>query len=130
MAKEPVTDLKRQLADLSPAKRALLEKKRKRADVSWAAPAILPREKRDRAPLSFAQQRLWLIQQLDPASCLYNVPRAIRINGPLNVSALEQSLNEIVRRHEVLRTTFVIEDDQPVQEIAPEMKTSLALVHL
>ncbi|MGH7834015.1 MAG: condensation domain-containing protein, partial [Candidatus Binatia bacterium] len=55
-------------------------------------------------PLSFAQQRLWFLDQLEPNSPLYNVPRAIRIRGSLNRASFEQSLNEIVRRHEVLRT--------------------------
>src|SRR5258708_1624641 len=90
---------------LTPAKQALLERMRKRTALT-VAPAIRPRETRDSAPLSFAQQRLWLIQQLDPQSYLYNVPRALHIRGRLDVPALENALNSIIERHEILRTTF------------------------
>ncbi|HYK22282.1 MAG TPA: amino acid adenylation domain-containing protein [Pyrinomonadaceae bacterium] len=69
------------------------------------------------APLSFAQQRLWFLDQYEPENILYNVPLAIRLKGPLDVMALERSLNEILKRHEALRTTFSIVDDRPVQVI-------------
>ena len=69
-------------------------------------------------PLSFAQQRLWLLDRLEPGSPLYNVPRALRLVGALNVEALTRALSEIVRRHETLRTTFPIINEQPVQSIA------------
>src|SRR5215467_5823259 len=69
------------------------------------------------APLSFAQQRLWFLDQYEPDNILYNLPSAIRLKGTLNVTALERSLNEIVRRHGALRTTFSIVDDRPVQVI-------------
>jgi amino acid adenylation domain-containing protein len=68
-------------------------------------------------PLSFAQQRLWVLDQLEPGSSAYNIPVAEQISGPLNVAALEQSFNELVRRHESLRTTFTIVEGQPVQII-------------
>ncbi|HKG81173.1 MAG TPA: condensation domain-containing protein, partial [Pyrinomonadaceae bacterium] len=70
-------------------------------------------------PLSFAQQRLWLLDQLEPGSHVYNMPGAVRIAGALNVVALEKSLNEIVRRHESLRTRFPVVDGEPVQAIDP-----------
>ena len=57
-------------------------------------------------PTSFAQQRLWFFDQLIPARPLYNIPSVLRLTGPLDVAALEQSFNEVVRRHETLRTTF------------------------
>ena len=66
-------------------------------------------------PLSFAQQRLWFINQMEPASFAYNIPVVQQISGRLNVSAVEQSFNELFRRHESLRTTFKIKDGQPVQ---------------
>src|SRR6266542_2375549 len=81
-------------------------------------------------PVSFAQQRLWFLEQLEPGSPFYNVPSAVRLSGPLDVPALEQSLNEIVRRHEVLRTTFIMDDGQPVQAIAPSVSVSLPVVDL
>src|SRR5262249_6753318 len=68
-------------------------------------------------PLSFAQQRLWLLDQLERESGLYNVLCAVRLTGPLDLAALRQSLIEIVRRHEVLRTRFIDSDGNPVQEV-------------
>ncbi|HEY0737985.1 MAG TPA: amino acid adenylation domain-containing protein [Herpetosiphonaceae bacterium] len=69
-------------------------------------------------PLSFAQQRLWFLDQLHPNSTAYTVPLVARLTGTLDVAALRQSLDEIVRRHEVLRTTFTLVDGQPAQIIA------------
>ncbi|HSE15897.1 MAG TPA: amino acid adenylation domain-containing protein [Pyrinomonadaceae bacterium] len=70
-------------------------------------------------PTSFAQQRLWFLNQLQPKSTAYNVPAAVRFTGTLNREALERCLSEIIRRHETLRTTFGVEDGQPVQIISP-----------
>ncbi|MFY9619963.1 MAG: condensation domain-containing protein, partial [Pyrinomonadaceae bacterium] len=69
--------------------------------------------------LSFAQQRLWFLHQLQSEDAAYNVPMAVRLSGPLEVTAFERTLTEIVRRHEVLRTTFTEVDGQPVQVINP-----------
>src|SRR6185503_3582198 len=69
-------------------------------------------------PLSFAQERLWFIDQLQPESAAYNIPGGVQLSGSLEIFALEQSLNEMVRRHEALRTSFVEQDGQPAQEIA------------
>ena len=82
------------------------------------------------APLSFAQQRLWFLDQYEPDNVLYNIPVAIRLSGSLNVTALEQSLNEILRRHEALRTTFSIVDDRPVQVIHAGWDFILTVVDL
>jgi len=84
----------------------------------------------DPVPLSFAQQRLWFLDQLEPGSIVYNLSRSIRITGPLNVAAFEQSLNEIVRRHESLRTTFVSVDGEPIQVIDLARPFSLPIVNL
>src|SRR5215510_5635543 len=81
-------------------------------------------------PLSFAQQRLWFLQQMNPQSPIYNMPVASRLLGKLNVKALEQALNEIVQRHEVLRTTFQMVDAQPMQVISPRAALVLPLVDL
>ena len=90
---------------------------------------ISPIERTDRTrplPLSFAQQRLWFLDQLDPDSPLYNAPWTIRMKGLLNPGALEAALNELVRRHEVFRTTFISVGGEPFQVIAPERKMTVA----
>src|SRR5438067_12810398 len=82
-------------------------------------PAIVPLPRgRDPLPCSFAQERLWFLEQLEPGPA-YNVPTAQRIDGPLDDAALEAALREIERRHEVLRTTFTVRDGQPVPLAAP-----------
>ena len=81
-------------------------------------------------PLSFAQQRLWFLDQLMPNNAFYNVPAALRLTGLLNLAALEQTFNEIVRRHEALRTTFAMVEGQPVQVIAPTLIVPLSVVDL
>jgi amino acid adenylation domain-containing protein len=85
------------------------------------APPLPPvaRLERDRAPLSFAQERLWFLDRLEPGSALYNLPLPLRLEGALDVSALERALGEIVRRHGVLRTTFVEVAGTPLQVVAP-----------
>lgn len=86
---------------------------------------------RDRPlPLSFAQQRLWFVEQLQPDSFTYNEPVALHLFGSLNVEVLQQSINEIVRRHEILRTTFTAIDGQPVQVISPTLKVKVSVTDL
>ena len=87
--------------------------------------AIIPVSRNEDLPLSFAQQRLWFLHQLSPESQSYNMLEALRLDGSPNIVALEQSLNELVRRHEVLRTSFPTVDGNPIQRIAPP--TTLAL---
>ncbi|MBD1872290.1 amino acid adenylation domain-containing protein [Nodosilinea sp. FACHB-131] len=82
------------------------------------------------SPLSFAQQRLWFLYQLAPHNPFYNVPAAIRLTGTLNRSALERSLQEIVRRHAALRTRFTTVDGQPAQVVEPNANVELAVVNL
>src|SRR5437660_513368 len=77
-------------------------------------------------PLSFAQQRLWFLQQLEPESVAYNMPFGMRLRGELNRGGLRRSLNELVRRHEVLRTSFATQQDGPVQVIAAELEVMIA----
>jgi hypothetical protein len=81
-------------------------------------------------PLSLAQQRLWMVEQFEPDTAAYNIPTAVRLSGPLDVPALERSFNEIVRRHETLRTRFVSDFGQPVQVILPELSINLAVIDL
>ncbi|WP_242071964.1 non-ribosomal peptide synthetase [Nostoc sp. FACHB-110] len=88
------------------------------------------RHRPDKLPLSFAQERLWFLAQLQPDSSTYNELFALRLMGLLNVEVLEQSLNEIVRRHEVLRTSFYQDNGQPFQAIASNIKLKLPIIDL
>ncbi|MCA2629515.1 MULTISPECIES: amino acid adenylation domain-containing protein [unclassified Microcystis] len=91
---------------------------------------IIPVSRDQDLPLSFAQQRLWFLQQLSPDSHSYNLLDALRLEGNLNLLALEQSLSELIRRHEILRTTFPMVEGQPIQRIAPPSTVSLPLEDL
>ncbi|HET7460394.1 MAG TPA: amino acid adenylation domain-containing protein [Longimicrobium sp.] len=82
-------------------------------------PPVVPTERTGALPLSFAQERLWFLDRLEPGSATYNIPTALRLTGALDEPALERSLSEIVRRHEALRTVFGEVDGSPVQVIAP-----------
>lgn len=93
-------------------------------------PTLLPSHPSTSSPLSFAQQRLWFLYQLAPHNPFYNVPAAIRLKGILDRSALERSLQEIVRRHAALRTRFTTVDGQPVQVVEPNANVELAVVNL
>ncbi len=81
-------------------------------------------------PLSFAQQRLWFLDRLEPGNSAYNISLAVNLKGQLDISLLEQSLNEIIRRHETLRTTFTTVNGQPVQIIASSLKLSLSVINI
>ncbi|HEX2207374.1 MAG TPA: non-ribosomal peptide synthase/polyketide synthase [Longimicrobium sp.] len=83
------------------------------------APPVVPVERDRPLPLSFAQERLWFLDRLQPGGGFYNIPSALRLGGALDVPALERALGEIVRRHESLRTTFADDGESPVQVIAP-----------
>ncbi|MDZ8032059.1 non-ribosomal peptide synthetase [Nostoc sp. DedSLP04] len=100
-------------------------------DLELTASPILPRASNAELPLSYAQTRLWFLDQLEPNSALYNIPLALRLTGNLNRAALEQSLQEIIHRHEALRTNFVIVDGQPTQVIREQGIVSVVdLTHL
>ncbi|WP_038296370.1 hybrid non-ribosomal peptide synthetase/type I polyketide synthase [[Scytonema hofmanni] UTEX B 1581] len=96
------------------------------------APPItaVPRTSNTQLPLSWSQERLWFIEQLEGANATYNMPAAVRLQGNLNISALEQALGEIAKRHEVLRTAFKSEDGKAVQVIFPEATLSLQTIDL
>jgi len=118
-------------SELSEAKRALLEKWRRGelAATTSEAQVIPRRSERGTAPLSFAQQRLWFLDQLMPGNLFYNEHDIIPM-PPLRVSVLEKALNEIVRRHEALRTTFESLNGEPRQVIAPSLELKLPVVDL
>ena len=81
-------------------------------------------------PVSFAQQRLWFLDQLEPGNPFYNDAAAVRLSGALDLAAFQQSLAAVVRRHEALRTTFAAQDGDPVQVIAPAGPVAIALIDL
>jgi amino acid adenylation domain-containing protein len=116
------------LAALSPERRKLLEQRLKGVS---AAPLSIPRRAAS-APLvlSFAQQRLWFLDQLVPGNPFYNIPIAVPLKLALNIDVLRRCLNEIVRRHEALRTTFASADGKPVQVIAPSLQLDLPVIDL
>ena len=115
------------LKNLSPAKRALLMKSlQKNAIQSQETQTIPRRERQSGIPLSFAQQRLWLIDRLESGTVAYNVPFAVRLKGSLNPAAFERSINEVIKRHEALRTTFTLEGDQPIQIVAPHASLKMS----
>jgi amino acid adenylation domain-containing protein len=113
------------VADLAARITIVLQTERK-----LQAPPIHPVSRKGNLPLSFAQQRLWFLDQLMPGSPAYNMPSAVRVRGKLNLAALEQSLNEVVNRHESLRTTFPVVAGQPVQKISSKQKLALPVLDL
>ncbi|HVR95588.1 MAG TPA: amino acid adenylation domain-containing protein, partial [Thermoanaerobaculia bacterium] len=94
------------------------------------APPIVPVPREGDLPLSFAQQRLWFLDQLEPGSPAYNIPFAVRLTGDLAPALLERVFAEVVRRHESLRTTFSSREGRPVQVIASEVRPELPVVDL
>src|SRR5688572_29732117 len=107
---------------LSIAERERILKLARAASLERGAPKIspiVPVERGGRLPLSFAQERLWFIDRLEPGSAVYNMSMVWRLGGALDEAALKRSLGEIVRRHEALRTVFAEADGSPVQVIAP-----------
>ncbi|HVR99805.1 MAG TPA: condensation domain-containing protein, partial [Thermoanaerobaculia bacterium] len=121
----------KRLANLSPEKRRLLLKMlQKEAERTEGDRSIPRRTGEGPAPLSFSQQRLWFLDRLTPGSPAYNLFSAVRLSGPLRVEALQLALDEIVRRHEVLRVHFETAGDQPVQVVAPALDLVLPMVDL
>ncbi|MBW4673930.1 MAG: amino acid adenylation domain-containing protein [Desmonostoc geniculatum HA4340-LM1] len=119
------TEIKQEIGTRKPEILAFL--KQAKTPSSSADLAIVPVSRDEDLPLSFAQQRLWFLHQLSPDSHSYNMLEALRLNGSLNIVALEQSLSELVRRHEVLRTTFPTVDGNPIQRIAPATALTLPI---
>ncbi|HEV7785914.1 MAG TPA: condensation domain-containing protein, partial [Thermoanaerobaculia bacterium] len=95
-----------------------------------AIPPLVPQPRPEIVPLSFAQQRLWLADQLTPGSAAYNIPYAVRADGCLDVPALARAFEELARRHEPLRTTFADAGGEPAQRISPPAPVPLPVVDL
>ncbi|MBW4678521.1 MAG: amino acid adenylation domain-containing protein [Microcoleus vaginatus WJT46-NPBG5] len=101
-----------------------------KSEQKLATPPLHPVPRNETLPLSFAQQRMWLLQQLAPDSSLYNSPVAVRLKGLLNVAAFEESFNEIIRRHEALRTSFVEIQGELAQIIHNNVNIALSVIDL
>ncbi len=123
-------DLNDRLAGLSPAKRALLEMKLKQKQAESVQRGIVSREDAASAPLSFAQQRLWFLEELEPGSPAYHIPAIFHLEGNLDVPALAASLNAVVQRHEALRTTFASVNGQPTQQVNADVKITVPVEDL
>jgi amino acid adenylation domain-containing protein len=126
-----MSDRPLRIADLSPEKRELLLRRLNQKEKDVARPQIRsqPRES-NMFPLSFAQQRLWLLDRFEPGSATYNIPVALRLTGALNIVALAQSINAIIQRHEALRTTFIAVEGRPAQVIAARLRICMPVADL
>jgi amino acid adenylation domain-containing protein len=125
-----MNNLYQQIAALTPEQRALFEQRLKQRGIQHQT-TIPRRDSIADAPLSFAQQRLWFIQQLDPTNASYNVFSALQLKGDLNLPALQNTLDRLIQRHETLRTTFTTNaEKQPIQVIAPPQSAHLPIVDL
>ena len=107
----------------------LIESK-KASEEGLQAPPITAVPRDSDIPLSYSQQRLWFLDQLEPNSPFYNIPTALRFQGNLNISVLEQSLNTVLERHETLRTTFESVDGKPFQRIAERLDLPINKIDL
>ncbi|MEL6327633.1 MAG: condensation domain-containing protein, partial [Cyanobacteria bacterium J06626_23] len=127
-----MTSLFEKLATLSPEQRALFEQKLAERGLTSTPPVGIPRRSTaEPTPLSFAQQRLWFIQQLDPTNTTYNVASVLRLKGALDIPVLKRTLNALVERHETLRTCFeTTAAKQPVQVVCPFEAITLPVVDL
>ncbi len=109
-----MSERKKSVRDLTPAQRTVLEERLTKKRSSGAGhPLVEPRTEGSELPLSFAQQRLWLLEELEPGSAAYNTPGAYRLEGEPHLPALRAALSEIARRHESLRSRFRAEDGSP-----------------
>lgn len=121
----------KQVLSLPYEKRELFELMLREQGVDLTDLVILPQPRTGESfPLSFSQQRLWFLDRLEPGSPLYNIPSVLRLKGTLDIPALEKSLNEVIKRHEVLRTVFSEKDGQPFQIIQPELYVPIEQIDL
>ncbi|CAM4017544.1 amino acid adenylation domain-containing protein [Corallococcus exiguus] len=128
-----MSDIRNRIAHLPPEKREQLLRKMAERQQASGAPALdlppAPRPARaasEPSPLSFAQQRLWFLDRMEPGTTLFNLPAAFRLRGPLDETALGRAFNALVERHESLRTRFMEQDGQPVQVAEPSLTLALA----
>jgi len=126
-----MSQIEDRLDRLTPEQRALLGAMlRSRGNPSASPSRIQPRKSVDRRPLSFAQERFWFLDRLTPGSAVYTFGAHFRLDGPVDARALERSLVQVLRRHEVLRARIEEVDGEPVQTLGPVEGWALAEVHL
>jgi amino acid adenylation domain-containing protein len=128
-----MNELSARIAALSPEQRARFEASLKAKGLRSPQVDQIPRRPREDVklfPTSIDQERLWFIEQLQPGNAAYNIFSASRIKGPLDVAVMERVVNELIVRHEVVRTTFTVVDDQPMQVIHPKLEVTLTPVDL
>ncbi len=127
-----MNNIELKIAALPPEKRELLLQKINQRNKKEVKTNFIKSQSRESNtfPLSFAQKRLWFLNQLEPNNPFYNIPGAVKLKGKLNIVALDQSINEIIQRHEILRTTFQTVNGQPVQVIAPSLKLTNPIIDL
>lgn len=120
-------EFEREISELTPKQRDLLwQQLLKQSSGEAVRPQAIPRrEESEYAELSFAQQRVWFLQQMEPGNTAYNFPLALRIDGAFDVTVLERSLREVIRRHEVLRTQFPLVNGHAMQVVTQEIVLTL-----
>ena len=119
-----------QRTDLTSIKQTLLDRWLRAGIRTAKTPIVSEKAERDPNCLSFAQQRMWFLHQLEPGSPFYNIPDAFSVKGALDAGALERCFVEILRRHDVLRASFAAVDDEPVQTIHDSVPFALPIIDL
>ncbi|ELR97620.1 non-ribosomal peptide synthetase [Gloeocapsa sp. PCC 73106] len=119
-------ELSKRIAALSPEKRAIFAEQLKKRNLK----TIIPRKDKNSLPLSFSQERLWFLQQLEQNNAAYNIAIAWYFTGQLDIHKLENSLNQIIQRHEVLRTRFPASDGKPYQHILPHLTLEIPIIQV
>ncbi len=128
-----MSELSKRLASMTPAQLAVIKQRLGEKNRERGGAELIPRRAEQfsaQAPLFFSQERLWFLYQLEPESYAFNISKAVRLSGLLDVAALARTLNEIVRRHESLRTTFANVNGEPVQLIVPTSTLELRQIDL
>ncbi|MEH2348458.1 MAG: amino acid adenylation domain-containing protein [Nostoc sp.] len=124
-----MSDILKRLKTLSPEKRELvLQKLKKQEQSSQNDNRLISVSRQQPLPLSFAQQRLWFIDQLEGENCVYNVPFFLQISGCLEIAALKEAITAIIQRHEVLRSSFSVVDGSPIQVIHDNPQLMMQLI--
>src|SRR5580704_13594554 len=129
-------ELSERLSSLTPEQKALFDSRLKKR--GFTAPkkqssrtATIPRRKRENhCVLSFDQERLWIIDQMEPGNPAYNIYSASRLLGPLDPAVMERAVNELIKRHEILRTTFSLVEGEPVMVIHPAHELKVAFLDI